>query len=73
MKLRIENVNETKGRRRNKNKIVIRSKKWKRWITQVFELRTFLRRESFEQKLLERWREIIQKDLLKEMKEDIER
>ena len=29
MKLRTENVNETKGRRRNKNEIVIRSRKWK--------------------------------------------
>ena len=29
MKLRTENVNETKGRRRNKNEITIRSKKWK--------------------------------------------
>ena len=32
-------------------------REWKRWITQVFEQRTFLERESFEQKLLERWRE----------------
>ena len=32
-------------------------REWKRWITQVFEQRTFLGRESFEQKLLERWRE----------------
>ena len=29
MKLRTKNINETKGRRRNKNEIVIRSKKWK--------------------------------------------
>ena len=29
----------------------------KRWIAQVFEQRTFLERESLEQKLLERWRE----------------
>ena len=29
MKLRTENVNETKGRRRNKNEIAIRSRKWK--------------------------------------------
>ena len=29
MKLRTKNINETKGRRRNKNKIVIRSRKWK--------------------------------------------
>jgi len=29
----------------------------KRWIAQVFDQRTFLGRESFEQKLLERWRE----------------
>ena len=32
-------------------------REWKRWIAQVFEQRTFLESESFEQKLLERWRE----------------
>ena len=32
-------------------------REWKRWITQVFEQRTFLGRKSFEQTLLERWRE----------------
>ena len=32
-------------------------REWKRQIAQVFEQRTFLGRESFEQKLLERWRE----------------
>ena len=45
----------------------------KRWITQVFEQRTFLGRESFKQKLLERWREDETEQLLKEMKENIER
>ena len=45
----------------------------KRWIAQVFEQRTFLGRESFEQKLLERWREDETEKLLKEMKENIER
>ena len=34
-----------------------REKRMKRWIAQVFEQRTFLGREIFEQKLLERWRE----------------
>ena len=29
MKLKTENVNETKGRRRNKNEIAIRNRKWK--------------------------------------------
>jgi len=29
MKLKAENVNEAKGKRRNKNEIVIRSRKWK--------------------------------------------
>ena len=29
MKLRAENVNEAKGRRRNRNKIAIESRKWK--------------------------------------------
>ena len=43
-------------------------REWKRWIAQVFEQRTFLGRECFEQKLLERWREDETEQLLKEMK-----
>jgi len=33
MKLKVENVNEAKGRRRNKNEIAIRSRKWKNAFT----------------------------------------
>ena len=29
MKLKAENINEAKGRRRDKNEIAIRSRKWK--------------------------------------------
>ena len=38
-----------------------------------FEQRTFLGRECFGQKLLERWREDETEQLLKEMKENVER
>ena len=43
---------------------------WKWWITQVFEQRNFLGRESFEQKLLERWREKNQKNSVERNQED---
>jgi len=33
MKLKAENKNETKGRRRNKNESAIRSRKWKNAFT----------------------------------------
>jgi len=33
MKLKAENVNEAKGRRRNKNEIEIRCRKWKNAFT----------------------------------------
>ena len=35
MKLKVENVNETKGKRRNRNKIAIRSRKWKKEFAKV--------------------------------------